>query len=109
MDKIVKTIVNIVAFTAVGAILPVLAALAAYGSSVNSFAISNYIFTVGILTAVAGGIWSVLPFFMFKSKLRKTKMGEEVEVEKKEGLRWDYILLTAGVLIVVISYFIAVL
>jgi hypothetical protein len=109
MDKRVKTIVNAAAITAIGSILPALAALIVYGSSVNSFVISNYIFSIGILTAVAGGVWSILPFFIFKSKLRKTKMGEEVEVKKREGLRWDFILAAAGALIVVISYLIAVL
>ena len=108
MDKRVKTIVNTAAIVAAGVILPALAALVVYGFSVNSFVISNYMFSVGILTAVAGGGLSILPFFMLKSKLRKTKMGEEVEVKKREGLRWDYILMAAGVLIIIVSYFIAV-
>lgn len=109
MDKRVKTIVNAAAITAIGVILPTLAALLVYGHSVNNFVISNYIFSVGILTSVAGGIWSVLPFSVFKSKLRKAKRGEEVDVQKREGLMWGYILIVAGVLIVIVSYVIAVL
>lgn len=109
MDKRVKTIVNTAAITAAGAILPVLAALLIYGSSVTNFIISDYMFRAGMITAFSGGIWSIVPFFIFKSKLRKTKRGEAVEVKKREGLRWDYILMAAGVLIVIVSYFIAVL
>lgn len=109
MDKRVKTIVTTAAITAAGTILPTLAALLVYGFSINSFAISNYIFVIGMLTAVAGGIWSILPFFRFKSKLRKTKFGEEVEAEKRGGLRWEYILMVSGVIIIVISYFVAVI
>ena len=109
MDKRVKTIVNTAAVTAAGAMLPALAALVVYGSSVNSFAISNYVFSAGILTATAGGVWSILPFFMLKSKLRKTKMGEDVEVQKREGLLWEYILIAAGASIIIVSYFIAVI
>ena len=109
MDKRVKTIVNAAVVTAIGVILPTLAALLVYGFSVNNFVISNYIFTAGILASVAGGAWSILPFFMFKSKLRRTKRGEEVEVQKREGLMWEYILIVSGVLIIIVSYFIAVL
>ncbi|MHB1393704.1 MAG: hypothetical protein ACYCYE_11650 [Clostridia bacterium] len=109
MDKRVKTIVSAAVITAAGIILPTLAALLVYGHSVNNFVISNYIFMAGILTSVAGGLWSILPFFMFKSKLRRTKRWEEVNVQKREGLMWEYILIVAGVLIAVVSYFIAVL
>jgi len=109
MDKRVKTIVNTAAITAAGVILPALAALVVYGSSVNSFVISNYVFSVGILIAAAGGILNILPFFMLKSKLRKTKMGSDIEVNKREGLYWEYILMAAGVLIIIVSYFIAVI
>lgn len=109
MDKRVKTIVSTAVIAITGAILPTLAALLVYGFSVNNFAISNYIFTFGILIAVAGGVWSILPFFMLKSKLRKTKMGEEVEVQEREGLRWEYILMVSGVIIIVVSYFTAIL
>lgn len=109
MDKRVKTIVNAAAITAIGLIVPTLAALLASGHSVNNFVISNYIFITGIFIAVAGGIWSILPFFMYKTKLRKTKMWEEVDVQKREGLRWEYILMGAGALIVIVSYVIAVL
>ncbi len=109
MDKRVKTIVSAAAITAAGTIIPALAALLVHGFSINTFAISNYVFTVGMFTAAAGGIWSILPFFRLKSKLRKTKIGEEVEVETREGLRWEYILMVSGAIIIVISYFIAVL
>jgi hypothetical protein len=109
MDKRVKTIVNAAVITAIGIILPALAALLVYGFSVNNFVISNYVFTVGILTAVAGGVWSIFPFFIFKSKLRKARRGEEIEVQKREGLMWEYILVAAGILIIISSYFIAVL
>jgi uncharacterized membrane protein len=109
MDKRVKTIVSTVAIVVIGAIFPTLAALLVYGFSANNFVISNYIFTFGIITAVLGGAWSILPFFMLKSKLRKAKRGEEVEVQKREGLRWEYILIAAGAAIIFISYFIAVL
>ena len=109
MDKRVKTIVNAAAVTAVGVILPALAVLAVYGFSVNNFVMSNYIFMAGIATAVAGGVWSILPFFMFKSKLRKAKRWEEVDVQKREGPMWEYILIVSGVLIITVSYFIAVL
>ncbi len=109
MDKRVKTIVNAAAVTAAGIILPVLAALAVYGFSVNNFVMSNYIFMAGIATAVAGGVWSILPFFMLKSKLRKAKRWEEVDVQKREGLMWEYILIVSGVMIIIVSYLIAVL
>jgi hypothetical protein len=56
MDKRVKTIVSTAVIAAIGAILPTLAALIVYGFPANSFAISNYIFSFGILTAVAGGV-----------------------------------------------------
>lgn len=109
MDNRVKTIVYAAAITAIGAILPILAALLLYGHSVNNFIISDYLFRAGIIIAVAGGVWSILPFFLFKSKLRKTKRWEEVDVKKREGLMWEYILITAGLLIVIVSYCIAVL
>jgi uncharacterized membrane protein len=109
MDKRVKTMVSAAVITAAGTILPTLAALLVYGFSINCFAISNYIFTIGMFTAAAGGVWSILPFFRFKSKLRKTKIGEKVEVQTREGLRWEYILMVSGVIIIVISYFVAVL
>ena len=109
MDKRVKTIVSAVVIALIGAIIPTMAALLVYGFSVNNFVISNYIFTFGILTAVSGGVWSILPFFLLKSKLRKAKRGEEVEVQKREGLIWEYILIAASVIIIAISYFIAVL
>jgi uncharacterized membrane protein len=109
MDKRVKTIVSAAVITAPGVILPALAALLVYGHSVNNFVISNYIFMAGIFTSVAGGVWSILPFFMFKTKLRKTKRWEEVEVQKREGLMWEYMLIVAGVLIAIVSYCIAVL
>ncbi len=109
MDKRVKTIVSTAAITAIGVILPTLAAFLVHGLSVNNFVISNYIFIFGILTSVAGGVWSILPFFMFKYKLKRAKRGEEVEAQKREGLMWEYILMVAGVLIIIVSYLIAVL
>jgi hypothetical protein len=109
MDKRAKTIVSIALIAVIGAALPALAALLACGLSVNNFVISNYIFAIGILITATGGIWSILPFFMFKSKLRQAKRGEEVEVQIRKGLRWEYILMVSGVIIIGISYCIAVL
>lgn len=109
MDKRVKTIIGTAAITAIGVIIPTLAALLAYGFSANNFVMSNYIFTSGMFITVVGGAWSIWPFFMFKSKLRKARIGEEVGVQKREGLRWEYMLMAAGVLIIVAAYLAAVL
>lgn len=109
MDRRVKTIISTAVIAAIGAILPTLAALLVYGFSVNNFVISNYIFIFGMLATISGGVWTILPFSIFKYKLRKAKSEEEVEVKKREGIRWEYILMTAGVIIIAISYFIAVL
>lgn len=109
MDRRKKTLISLAAVVALGVILPGLAALIVYGFSLNSFALSNYIFTTGLFTAAAGGTAAVVPFFFIKAKLRRNPRVERIEVKKREGLLWEYILLAGGVIIIFISYLIAVI
>lgn len=109
MDKRKKTFIGLAAVVASGIMLPALAAFVVYGFSLSRFALSNYIFTVGLFAAAAGGIGTVIPFFFIKAKLRKNPRVESIEVKKREGLLWEYILLSGGVIIIAISYLIAVI
>jgi hypothetical protein len=109
MNKSGKTVISLAAVIALGLLLPSLTAFIVYGFSINNVVLSNYIFVVGLLTAAVGGIWMVVPFFFIKAKLRKNPTAEKIEIKKREGLLWEYVLFSGGVVIVVISYLIAVL
>lgn len=109
MNKRAKTLKSLAAVIALGILLPSLAAFIVYGFSINNVVLSNYIFVVGLLTAAVGGTWMVIPFFFIKAKLRRNPTVDKIEVKKREGLLWEYILFSGGVVIVVISYLIAVL
>ncbi|MGE5631274.1 MAG: hypothetical protein ACM3TR_09290 [Caulobacteraceae bacterium] len=109
MDKRKNTIIALASVVAAGTVLPILAAFILYGFSVNYFKISNFIFTTGLFVSAIGGLAAVIPFSFLKAKLRKNPRVEKLEVKKREGLLWEYILLAGGVIIIVISYLAAVL
>ncbi len=89
----------------VGLTVPVVLSFVLNGAS-RLYA-SNFVFTAGFLMAAAGAAGLVMPFSLLKVKLRRLKAGEELAVEKKEGLRWEYVFLADGAVLVLASYFIA--
>lgn len=73
----------------------------------SSFYASNFVFASGLFIAAAGGAGLVVPFSLLKAKIRRLKIGEELVVEKKDRLRWEYICLAAGAALILASFIIA--
>lgn len=102
----VKKYVRVFGFIfGIGLIVPAVISFIINGA--DSFYASNFVFASGLVVAAAGGAGLIVPFSILKSKIRNLRIGEELVVEKKDRLRWEYICLAAGAALILVSYIIA--
>jgi len=74
----------------------------------NSLILIDILFWIGIVMAFIGGIMVVASFTIFKRKVMKTPIYEDVEPESSKKLPWGYILFLSGMGLFFISYFLSV-
>jgi len=68
----------------------------------------DILFWIGLVMALIGGIMVVASFTIFKRKVMKTPIYENVEQKPSKRLPWGYILFLSGMGLYFLSYFLSV-
>lgn len=68
----------------------------------------DILFWLGIIMSLIGGIMIVASFTIFKRKVMKTPIYEDVEPEPSKKIPWGYILFLLGIGIFFISYYLSI-
>lgn len=110
MSKILKEVIY-TAVLIIGVILiALLLVLVTNSFTIDNIALGNYTFIISFLFSLVGGAKIILSFEFFKKKLFKTPLDAELDEEEdnKDRIRWEYICVTAGAILIVISYYMVI-
>jgi len=68
----------------------------------------DILFWIGIIMAFIGGIIVVASFTIFKRKVMRTPIYENVEPGSSKKVNWGYVLLLVGIGLYFISYYLSI-
>ena len=91
-----------------GMLLAILLALFFGGFALNTVKVSNGLFLVALVMCMVGAVKGLLPFFRLKKKLRTMQVDAEVRLEEAPKLKWEYPVIAAGLVLVLLSFLLAV-
>ncbi len=110
MRRTLKFLGIAAAAIAAGMIVAVFIALVAGANAFNldRILLGNWVFIVSFVFSIIGGIVILYRFVSFSRKVKKNRTDEEVEEDERiieTDVRWDYAILLAGVVLLMISYY----
>lgn len=108
MGKKFKSIIIAVIIIAASLVFSLIFSLIKGKFTLDRMVFINLLFWIGIILSLIGGIIITFSFMSFKRKLKKKPIYEDVVLDEKKNLPWEYILFTSGAIIFFISYYISV-
>lgn len=109
MANLKKNIYWIILITFLFTILCFFISFMRYGKEVTPIIVSDILFIFGMFISFIGALRIVIAFIKFKSVVKRTPIGHEVEVKKDSFKAWSNRLFFSGILIFIISYLFAIM